>query len=113
MIGFGSHFTTSRRFPRKKPARLWEMQQSPTGRTHYTREGDVRESGPGNREVLDRKELKDIRRTGSDASMDSPFLNYEVAELKGQIPTMREDRAGHLGLRTEDYAREGCIACGL
>jgi 6-pyruvoyltetrahydropterin/6-carboxytetrahydropterin synthase len=37
--------------------------------------------------VLDLKELKDILESEIMQRMDHRFLNYEVAELKGQIPT--------------------------
>jgi 6-pyruvoyltetrahydropterin/6-carboxytetrahydropterin synthase len=37
--------------------------------------------------VLDLKELKEILEREITQRMDHRFLNYEVAELKGQIPT--------------------------
>jgi len=57
--------------------------------------------------VLDLKELKDILEREVMHRMDHRFLNYEVAELKGQIPTCENiARAIWELLDSEDYARE-------
>src|SRR5260370_83060 len=45
------------------------------------------ERGPVTGMVLDLKELKEILEREVMQRMDHRFLNYEVAELKGKIPT--------------------------
>jgi 6-pyruvoyltetrahydropterin/6-carboxytetrahydropterin synthase len=61
----------------------------PHGHGHnYTLEVTVAgEPDPVTGMVLDLKELKEILEREITQRMDHRFLNYEVAELKGQIPT--------------------------
>ena len=62
---------------------------NPHGHGHnYTLEVTVAgEPDPVTGMVLDLKELKEILEQEITQRMDHRFLNYEVAELKGQIPT--------------------------
>ena len=69
--------------------RIFGKCNNPHGHGHnYTLEVTVAgEPDPVTGMVLDLKQLKGILETEIVQRMDHRFLNYEVAELKGQIPT--------------------------
>jgi 6-pyruvoyltetrahydropterin/6-carboxytetrahydropterin synthase len=69
--------------------RVFGKCNNPHGHGHnYTLEVTVAgEPDPVTGMVLDLKELKEILEREIMRRMDHRFLNYEVAELKGQIPT--------------------------
>ncbi len=69
--------------------RVFGKCNNPHGHGHnYTLEVTVAgEPDPVTGMVLDLKALKDILEREVMQRMDHRFLNYEVAELKGQIPT--------------------------
>jgi 6-pyruvoyltetrahydropterin/6-carboxytetrahydropterin synthase len=69
--------------------RVFGKCNNPHGHGHnYTLEVTVAgEPDPVTGMVLDLKELKEILEREVMQRMDHRFLNYEVAELKGQIPT--------------------------
>ena len=69
--------------------RIFGKCNNPHGHGHnYTLEVTVAgEPDPVTGMVLDLKELKEILEREITQRMDHRFLNYEVAELKGQIPT--------------------------
>ena len=69
--------------------RIFGKCNNPHGHGHnYTLEVTVAgEPDPITGMVLDLKELKEILEREITQRMDHRFLNYEVAELKGQIPT--------------------------
>lgn len=70
-------------------ARLYGKCNNPHGHGHnYTLEVTVAgEPDPVTGMVLDLKDLKDILEREVMRRMDHRFLNYEVPELAGQIPT--------------------------
>ncbi len=69
--------------------RVFGKCNNPHGHGHnYTLEVTIAgEPNPVTGMVLDLKELKEILEREITQRMDHRFLNYEVAELKGQIPT--------------------------
>lgn len=69
--------------------RIFGKCNNPHGHGHnYTLEVTVAgEPDPVTGMVLDLKELKEILEQEITQRMDHRFLNYEVRELKGQIPT--------------------------
>lgn len=69
--------------------RVFGKCSNPHGHGHnYTLEVTIAgEPDPVTGMVLDLKELKDILEREIMQRMDHRFLNYEVAELKGKIPT--------------------------
>jgi 6-pyruvoyltetrahydropterin/6-carboxytetrahydropterin synthase len=69
--------------------RIFGKCNNPHGHGHnYTLEVTVAgEPDPVTGMVLDLKDLKEILEREIMQRMDHRFLNYEVAELKGQIPT--------------------------
>ena len=69
--------------------RIFGKCNNPHGHGHnYTLEVTVAgEPDPVTGMVLDLKELKEILEREITQRMDHRFLNYEVAELQGQIPT--------------------------
>ena len=69
--------------------RVFGKCNNPHGHGHnYTLEVTIAgEPDPVTGMVLDLKELKEILEREITQRMDHRFLNYEVAELKGQIPT--------------------------
>ena len=84
-----SHRLHSSHLSEEENSRVFGKCNNPHGHGHnYTLEVTVAgEPDPVTGMVLDLKELKDILEREVMHRMDHRFLNYEVAELKGQIPT--------------------------
>ena len=84
-----SHRLHTDRLSEEENARVFGKCNNPHGHGHnYTLEVTVAgEPDPVTGMVLDLKELKEILEREVMQRMDHRFLNYEVAELKGQIPT--------------------------
>src|ERR1700739_3606422 len=84
-----SHFYNNPTLSAEENRRIFGKCNNPHGHEHnYTLEVTV--AGEPDRVtgmVLDLKELKEILEREVMQRMDHRFLNYEVAELKGQIPT--------------------------
>ena len=71
------------------------------------------EPDPATGMVLDLKELKEILQREIIDRMDHRFLNYEVPELAGQIPTCENIAASDLEICWSRRSRAGSsIACG-
>jgi len=84
-----SHLYHNPAFSPEENRRVFGKCNNPHGHGHnYTLEVTVAgEPDPVTGMVLDLKELKEILEREVMQRMDHRFLNYEVAELKGQIPT--------------------------
>ncbi len=84
-----SHLYHNPAFSPEENRRVFGKCNNPHGHGHnYTLEVTVAgEPDPATGMVLDLKELKEILEREVMQRMDHRFLNYEVAELKGQIPT--------------------------
>src|SRR5215831_2996546 len=84
-----SHLYHNPNLSAEENRRIFGKCNNPHGHGHnYTLEVTVAgESDPVTGMVLDLKELKEILEREVMQRMDHRFLNYEVAELKGQIPT--------------------------
>src|ERR1700748_792045 len=84
-----SHRLHSDRLTEAENRRVFGKCNNPYGHGHnYTLEVTVAgEPDPVTGMVLDLKELKEILDCEITQRMDHRFLNYEVAELKDQIPT--------------------------
>ena len=84
-----SHVYHSPALSEEENRRIFGKCNNPHGHGHnYTLEVTVEgEPDPVTGMVLDLKELKVILEREITERMDHRFLNYEVAELKGQIPT--------------------------
>ena len=84
-----SHRLHTEKLSEEENARVFGKCANPYGHGHnYTLEVTVAgEPDPVTGMVLDLKELKEILKREVMQRMDHRFLNYEVAELKGQIPT--------------------------
>jgi 6-pyruvoyltetrahydropterin/6-carboxytetrahydropterin synthase len=84
-----SHLYHSPALSVEENRRIFGKCNNPHGHGHnYTLEVTVEgEPNPVTGMVLDLKELKAILEREITERMDHRFLNYEVAELKGQIPT--------------------------
>jgi 6-pyruvoyltetrahydropterin/6-carboxytetrahydropterin synthase len=84
-----SHLYHNPAFSAEENKRVFGKCNNPHGHGHnYTLEVTVAgEPDPATGMVLDLKELKEILEREITKRMDHRFLNYEVAELKGQIPT--------------------------
>jgi len=84
-----SHLYHNPAFSAEENRRVFGKCNNPHGHGHnYTLEVTVAgEPNPVTGMVLDLKELKDLLEREVMQRMDHRFLNYEVAELKGQIPT--------------------------
>jgi 6-pyruvoyltetrahydropterin/6-carboxytetrahydropterin synthase len=84
-----SHLYHSPELSVEENRRIFGKCNNPHGHGHnYTLEVTVEgEPDPVTGMVLDLKELKAILEREITERMDHRFLNYEVAELKGQIPT--------------------------
>lgn len=84
-----SHYYHNPEFTPEQNRALFGKCNNPNGHGHnYTLEVTVAgEPDPVTGMVLDLKELKEILEREIMQRMDHRFLNYEVAELKGQIPT--------------------------
>jgi 6-pyruvoyltetrahydropterin/6-carboxytetrahydropterin synthase len=84
-----SHRYHNPAFSAEENRRIFGKCNNPHGHGHnYTLEVTVEgEPDPVSGMVLDLKELKAILEREITERMDHRFLNYEVEELKGQIPT--------------------------
>jgi 6-pyruvoyltetrahydropterin/6-carboxytetrahydropterin synthase len=84
-----SHRYHNPAFSAEENRRVFGKCNNPHGHGHnYRLEVTIAgEPDPVTGMVLDLKELKDILEREIMQRMDHRFLNYEVAELKGQIPT--------------------------
>src|SRR6202790_3344483 len=84
-----SHVYHNAQLSSEENRRIFGKCNNPHGHGHnYTLEVTVAgEPDPVTGMVLDLKELKEILEREITQRMDHRFLNYEVAELKGQIPT--------------------------
>ena len=84
-----SHLYHNAAFSAEENRRVFGKCNNPHGHGHnYTLEVTVAgEPDPVTGMVLDLKELKEILDREVMQRMDHRFLNYEVAELKGKIPT--------------------------
>jgi 6-pyruvoyltetrahydropterin/6-carboxytetrahydropterin synthase len=84
-----SHLYHNPELSAEENRRIFGKCNNPHGHGHnYTLEVTVAgEPDPVTGMVLDLKELKEILEREITQRMDHRFLNYEVAELKGQIPT--------------------------
>src|SRR6266403_979593 len=84
-----SHLYHNPALSEEENKRIFGKCNNPHGHGHnYTLEVTVAgEPDPVTGMVLDLKELKEILEREITQRMDHRFLNYEVAELKGQIPT--------------------------
>src|ERR1700752_3636978 len=84
-----SHLYHNPAFSVEENRRIFGKCNNPHGHGHnYTLEVTVAgEPDPRTGMVLDLKDLKEILEREIMLRMDHRFLNYEVAELKGQIPT--------------------------
>ena len=84
-----AHFYHNPNFSPEENLRVFGKCNNPHGHGHnYTLEVTIAgEPDPTTGMVLDLKELKEILEREITQRMDHRFLNYEVAELKGQIPT--------------------------
>jgi len=84
-----SHLYDNPALSAEENRRIFGKCNNPHGHGHnYTLEVTVAgEPDPVTGMVLDLKELKEILEREIMQRMDHRFLNYEVAELKGQIPT--------------------------
>jgi len=98
---------------REENKRIFGKCNNPHGHgTKYTLEVTVAgEPDPATGMVLDLKELKEILEREITQRMDHRFLNYEVAELKGLIPTCRKHCPGDLeSAGAENQKRAGCTS---
>jgi 6-pyruvoyltetrahydropterin/6-carboxytetrahydropterin synthase len=84
-----SHLYHNAALSAEENRRIFGKCNNPHGHGHnYTLEVTVAgEPDPVTGMVLDLKELKDLLEREIMQRMDHRFLNYEVAELQGQIPT--------------------------
>jgi len=84
-----SHLYHNPAFSPEENRRVFGKCNNPHGHGHnYVLEVTVKgEPDPATGMVLDLKELKQILQTEIIERMDHRFLNYEVPELAGQIPT--------------------------
>jgi 6-pyruvoyltetrahydropterin/6-carboxytetrahydropterin synthase len=84
-----SHLYDNPALSAEENRRIFGKCNNPHGHGHnYTLEVTVAgEPDPVTGMVLDLKELKEILEREIMQRMDHRFLNYEVAELEGQIPT--------------------------
>ena len=84
-----SHLYHNPAFSPEENRRVFGKCNNPHGHGHnYTLEVTVAgDPDPVTGMVLDLKELKEILEREVMQRMDHRFLNYEVAELKGKIPT--------------------------
>jgi len=84
-----SHYYHNPALSAEENLRLFGKCNNPNGHGHnYMLEVTVAgEPDPVTGMVLDLKELKEILEREIMQRMDHRFLNYEVAELQGQIPT--------------------------
>jgi 6-pyruvoyltetrahydropterin/6-carboxytetrahydropterin synthase len=84
-----SHLYNNPAFSPEENRRIFGKCNNPHGHGHnYRLEVTVAgEPDPVTGMVLDLKELKEILEREIMQRMDHRFLNYEVAELKGKIPT--------------------------
>ncbi len=84
-----SHLYHNPAFTPEENRRVFGKCNNPHGHGHnYVLEVTVKgEPDPATGMVLDLKELKQILQEEIIERMDHRFLNYEVAELSGQIPT--------------------------
>ena len=96
-------------FSAEENRRIFGKCNNPNGHGHnYVLEVTVGgETDPATGMVLDLKELKEILEREVMERMDHRFLNYEVPELAGQIPTCENIAARDLeAARAQDYARQ-------
>ena len=84
-----SHLYSNPALSAEENKRVFGKCNNPYGHGHnYALEVTIAgEPDPVTGMVLDLKELKEILEREITQRMDHRFLNYEVAELKGQIPT--------------------------
>ena len=84
-----SHRLHNAQFSEQENRRVYGKCNNPYGHGHnYVLEVTVAgEPDPATGMVLDLKELKDILQAEITDRMDHRFLNYEVPELAGKIPT--------------------------
>ena len=84
-----SHYYHNPAFSAEQNVRMFGKCNNPNGHGHnYTLEVTIAgKPDPVTGMVLDLKDLKEILDREIMQRMDHRFLNYEVAELKGQIPT--------------------------
>lgn len=84
-----AHYYHNPDFTPEENQRIFGKCSNPHGHGHnYVLEVTIAgEPDPATGMVLDLKELKDILQTEIVDRMDHRFLNYEVPELAGQIPT--------------------------
>lgn len=84
-----SHVCRNPRLSDEENRRVFGLAANPNGHGHnYVLEVSLEgEPDPATGMVLDLKELKQILQKEIIERMDHRFLNYEVAELAGQIPT--------------------------
>ena len=84
-----SHLYDNPQFSAEENRRVFGKCNNPHGHGHnYTLEVTIAgEPDPVTGMVLDLTELKDLLEREVMRRMDHRFLNYEVAELKGKVPT--------------------------
>lgn len=84
-----AHYYNNPSFPPEENRRIFGKCNNPHGHGHnYVLEVTIAgEPDPTTGMVLDLKELKAILQSEVVDRMDHRFLNYEVPELAGQIPT--------------------------
>ena len=102
-----SHLYHNPAFSAEENRRIFGKCNNPHGHGHnYVLEVTVAgEPDPATGMVLDLKELKEILQREVIERMDHRFLNYEVPELAGQIPTCENMAADLATARAEDHAR--------
>ena len=108
-----SHLYNNPDFSPEENRRIFGKCNNPHGHGHnYTLEVTVAgEPDPVTGMVLDLKDLKEILEREVMQRMDHRFLNYEVPELAGQIPTCENIARVIWNLaRSQDQAGQGCIA---
>src|SRR5260370_10574149 len=102
-----SHLYHNPSFSAEENRRVFGKCNNPHGHGHnYVLEVTVAgETDPATGMVLDLKELKDILQRQISDRMDHRFLNYEVPELAGQIPTCENIAAVILGFLESQNTR--------
>jgi 6-pyruvoyltetrahydropterin/6-carboxytetrahydropterin synthase len=105
-----SHFYHNPAFTPEENRRVFGKCNNPHGHGHnYVLEVTVKgEPDPATGMVLDLKELKQILQEEIIERMDHRFLNCEVAELSGQIPTC-ENIASVIWRLLQPRITRGCL----
>ena len=109
-----SHLYHNPAFSAEENRRVFGKCNNPHGHGHnYVLEVTVAgEPDPATGMVLDLKELKEILQREVTDRMDHRFLNYEVPELAGQIPTCENIAAVIGGCWSRRLRAGNCIVCG-